>query len=283
MSDGVSIHAIITKNEILPKRETLLCLSGFGCSHYNFIELAKDLGEDYQMVLIDNRGMGASADSRSDYSLETIADDALEVMDQMGIDDFHLAGISMGGFIAQLLTLKNPERVRSLSLLCTTSGGEHFVPLPKLTEEGLIQFYQLSEPRRTEIAIEATVYPALKESNFGRFSSICKLRRDHPVRVDQVLRQKRAVDKFLDQELALSEIKCPTFILTGDSDRFVSPVNAKKLHAKIQGSQLFTIEKTDHLFFLERPRRVAEILGSCLHELNPVNDSFDTQKTGALL
>lgn len=261
--EGLTIHALVSESS---EAETLLCISGFGCSHYNFIELAKDLGESYNLVLLDNRGMGKSSDVPHEYELSDVASDALEVMDLLGIRDFHLAGISMGGFISQLIALKEPKRVKTLSLLCTTSGGEAFIPLPPLTEAGLIQFYSLNEPRRTELAVEATVHPSLKEDNFGRFQSICELRRSHPVRVEQVLKQKRAVDKFLAQAIDLSQIKCPTFILSGSDDRFVSPKNSIALNELISSSKLFFVENSDHLFFLERPRRVAEILKKCLSE-----------------
>jgi 3-oxoadipate enol-lactonase len=279
MSDGVSIHAILTEGseDSLPQA-TLLCISGFGCSHYNFIEMAKDLGDQYRMVLIDNRGMGQSSDSPKDYDLEILASDALEVMNQLGVDTFHLAGISMGGFVSQLLVKMAPQRVQSLSLLCTSSGGSDFVALPPMTEENLTQFYQLPEPKRTEIAIEATVHPKLKENNFGRFQNICELRRAHPVRVDQVLMQKRAVDKFLSTNLDLSEIRCPTYILTGDSDRFVSPKNAHLLQQRISGSKLFSVDETDHLFFLEHPRKVAEIMKTNLKEVVHHNNSQEVSR-----
>ena len=268
MRDNSSIHALITSGSIFEKPETLLCLSGFGCSHYNFLELAKDLGHHYQMVLIDNRGMGLSDDAKEEYLLEDLAKDALEVMDQLGVESFHLAGTSMGGFVSQLVALNAPARVKSLSLLCTTSGGDRYIPLPELTEQSLELFYQIPEPKRTGVAIEATVYPGLKEESPEDFERICTLRRAHPVRVDQVLRQKRAVDKFLNEVILVENIHCPTFILSGDSDRFVSPKNSKTLNSKIPNSSLFFIEKSDHLFFLEKPKEVAAIMKSCLESLS---------------
>jgi 3-oxoadipate enol-lactonase len=269
LRSGATIHAKLSPAFIENRNldNTILCLSGFGCSHYNFIELEKDLGDTYPMVLIDNRGMGESSSVDLDYSLEEVVDDALEVMKVLNCESFHLMGISMGGFISQLMTLKNPEKINSLTLMCTTSAGQEFVPMPVMTEEMLQGFYALEEPRRTEMAVEATAHPNIKERAYGRFQGIVELRRSHPVRVDQVIKQKRAVDLFLKNPLALETIKVPTLIVTGDADRFVSPKNGEILHKLIKNSLFKTIPETDHLFFLEKPRLVAEVVKNFLTTL----------------
>ncbi len=271
LKSGGSLHAILSRGyeeAVQNNQKPMLCLSGFGCSHYNFIELEKDLGADWPMVLIDNRGMGKSSPVSEDYSLEEVVQDALEVMDQLGHKEFHLMGISMGGFLSQLLTLKHPERVLSLTLMCTTSGGDEFIPMPEMTEEMLKGFYALPEPTRTESAVVATVHPTLKEKAFGRFQSIVELRRSHPVEVDQVLKQKRAVDKFLLNKLPLESIAVPTLVMTGAEDRFVSPKNGEMIHQRIKNSQFVSIPETDHLFFLEKPRQVGAAVKSFIEGLD---------------
>lgn len=268
LRSGATIHALLSQAFEAPTTQTpVLCLSGFGCSHYNFIELEKDLGSDYPMVLIDNRGLGLSSPVNEDYLLEDVVADALEVMEQLNVEKFHLMGISMGGFLSQILTLNHPEKVISLTLMCTTSGGEGYVPMPEMTEEMLKGFYALPEPRRTEMAVEATVHPSIKEKAFGRFQSIVELRRSHPAEVEQVLKQKRAVDKFLQKALPLENITVPTLVMTGDADRFVSPENGRRIHQKIKNSQFVSIEETDHLFFLEKPRQVGEAVKTFLKSL----------------
>lgn len=251
LKSGVHIHAKLVGN---PEKEALLCLSGFGCSHYNFLDLAAELKEDFFLVLIDNRGLGKSSPVENEYELEEVALDALEVMEQLGQEKFHLAGISMGGFLAQMIALEAEEKLLSLSLLCTTSGGSEFIPLPELTEESLKGFYALEEPRRTELAVLGTVHPDLPREIFNH---ICEVRREHPVVVEQVLKQKRAVDRFLKQPIKLESIGVKTLVLTGEEDRFVNPKNAERLAAQIPHSLLKTIPKCDHYFFMEKPQEVA--------------------------
>lgn len=238
----------------------VLCLSGFGCSHYNFEFFIPHLSSNMQMIMLDNRGMGESSDLFESYPLASLATDALEVMDQLGVEYFDVIGISMGGFVAQLLTLMAPARVKTLSLLCTTSGGADFIPLPKMDKETLTRFQAIAEPKRTEIAIEATVHPTLKTENTKLFQEIVELRRSHPARLEQLIWQKEAVDKFLATEIELAKISCPTLVMTGDADRFVNPQNAATLSKKIKNSELVMIEKTDHLFFLEKAEESSRAL-----------------------
>lgn len=244
----------------------LLCISGFGCSHYNFEFLYPHLQDQFEVIMIDNRGMGESFDPTSEYELSDIAQDAVDVMTFLGHDKFHLVGISMGGFVSQLLTIKYPQKVLSLQLLCTTSGGDDFIPLPKMDEEMLTRFQDIPEPKRTEVAIAATVHPTLPTQNQNLFNQIIELRRSHPARLEQLLKQKRAVDRFLAQPIPLYEMKVPTLVLTGAEDRFVNPANALRLREKIAGSRLGVVPDTDHLFFLENSAMTTEMMKSFLND-----------------
>jgi 3-oxoadipate enol-lactonase len=78
------------------------------------------LGWHCQAIALDNRGAGRSDKPHGPYSLEQMALDAINVLDHAGVATAHVVGASMGGAIAQLLTIAYPERVRSLTLACTS-------------------------------------------------------------------------------------------------------------------------------------------------------------------
>lgn len=286
LKNGKRVHGLLTGEfsqesfRFIDGRPTILILSGFGCSHYNGLELEKDLRKDFNVVLLDNRGFGQSEPWEEDYLLVDVALDAIEVMNLIKEKKFHLIGISMGGFLAQWMAVHYGHQLLSLTLFCTTGGGEEFVPMPELTEEGLRTFYALAEPRRTELAVTGTVHPQLLVKNPKRFQEIVTLRRNHPAQIDQVLRQKRAIDDFLKKDLAIEQITTPTLVMSGDTDRFVSPENAKCLHQKIKNSQLEIIPETDHLFFLEKPRLVGQ---KVLSFLNSPVESVTYQDLGTQL
>lgn len=257
LESGRRIHVIQSLACENFKNQAILCLSGYGCDHYNFSWINEKLGSKFPLVLIDNRGMGESSPASVDYQIKDLAGDALEVAKLLELDSFHVAGVSMGGFIAQELALMAGPKLKSLALMCTTSGGSVFIDLPPTTEEGLRAFYALEEPMKSTSVVTATVHPDLPIKNKELFDAIVKLRMDHPVDGDQAIYQKRAVDKFLASPVALEEIQIPTLIMTGAQDRYVNPENSKLLNKKIKDSKLVTIEDSDHLFFLEKVDEVA--------------------------
>ena len=81
------------------------------------------LKASYTVIAFDNRGIGESTGGDGPLSIEAMAADALAVADASGASSFHLVGHSMGGIIAQQIAFAAPDRVRSLSLLCTFARG----------------------------------------------------------------------------------------------------------------------------------------------------------------
>jgi len=234
-----------------------LCISGFACSLYNFSWMAPFLATKSPLVLIDNRGMGKSQGCPWPYSLADLADDAATLMKSLGHDRYNVVGISMGGMIAQLLTLKYPKRVSKLALLCTTSGGSRFAPLPEITVEALKLFYSFPEPKRSASALKSYVHPSLQNENPELFKSMIELRSSQSADLEQVLLQKYAVDDFLHSEIPIQNIHCPSLILTGAEDRFVPIENARRLAGLIPDARLEIIPNSDHFFFLEKAKEVA--------------------------
>ena len=113
--------------EIHGEGEPLLLIMGLSLSSKSWFRTIPALSKQYKVIVFDNRGVGLSGKPNSPYSIELMADDAKAVLDAAGVESAHIYGISMGGMIAQRLALKYPERIRSLILGCTTSGGEKHV------------------------------------------------------------------------------------------------------------------------------------------------------------
>ena len=241
-------------------KEVLLCLSGFGCSNYNYEFLKNLLGKDFKLILIDNRGMGKSDLAKDHYLIDDLAQDAILLMQKLKIESYHVMGISMGGFIAQKMALLAPQNIKSLILGCTTSGGDSFPNVNKLDEKSIRKSFSLGAEVYNRAVVEATVHPSTKSNHNSRYEDIYHLRVKHMPVLDQVLLQQYAVDKFLDEKLSLESINCPTLILTGDEDRFISLDHSIKLNKSIQNSKLNIIENSDHHFFLEQPEVTASLV-----------------------
>src|SRR5262249_11904703 len=100
-----------------------------------FTGLAAAFAGSYRVLTFDQRGTGLSEKPDLPYSMEMFANDTAGLMDQLGIAQAHIFGVSMGGMIAQEFAIRHPGKVRSLILGCTTPGGPHSIRMggPALT------------------------------------------------------------------------------------------------------------------------------------------------------
>jgi 3-oxoadipate enol-lactonase len=238
-------------------RPVLLGLSGFGCSYYNYIDLLPELIKDFQVVLIDNRGIGKSDKTKFEYTLRDVAMDALAVMDELKIKSFGLMGISMGGFIAQELIALAPERVKGVSFMCTLSSAPDFIHPVNITEDGLRKFNTLDIKMQSEFSTAQTVHPSLKEKKPDQYQRIINLRIENIADLEETIRQNNAAVAFLKRPFDLSVIQCPVLVMSGADDRFVDSRNTEVFKRHISNCKSILIEESDHFFFLEKPKEVA--------------------------
>ena len=102
----------------------LLVLNGLAATSADwdpsFIERLASANE---LILLDNRGIGASTDNGAPFNIDQLADDAARVIEALEFERVSVLGWSMGGFIAQTLALQNPARIDKLLLLSTDPGG----------------------------------------------------------------------------------------------------------------------------------------------------------------
>ena len=97
----------------------LLLLQGLGVDSRGWALQRLALGRRHRLLAVDNRGVGGSAAAPQPFSLNRMADDAVRVLDAEGVGEAHVIGASMGGVLAQLVAVLEPDRVRSLTLACT--------------------------------------------------------------------------------------------------------------------------------------------------------------------
>ena len=116
-ADGARIHYEVTGRRNGPP---VLLIQGLGADKHGWDLQRLALAWTHRTIALDNRGAGRSDKPHGTYSLEQMAADAIAVLDHAGVDTAHVVGASMGGAIAQVLTLADPERVRSLTLTCTS-------------------------------------------------------------------------------------------------------------------------------------------------------------------
>ncbi len=219
----------------------------------------EDLRRDFDVIVYDHRGVGASSPLEGSITIAQLAQDAVGLIQALGLESAHVLGISMGGMVAQELVLGHPERVRSLTLGCTYCGGD----ASALASEGVLR--KLAEgmtsgdrAQAIRSGWEVNVSPAFvgDEQAYARFLEI-GMRRAVPVHV--IMEQMRAIAGH-DTSTRLHEISTPTLVIHGTLDEMLPVENGRMIAGLIADAQLELFEDVGHLFFWEQPERSAELL-----------------------
>jgi pimeloyl-ACP methyl ester carboxylesterase len=111
--DGVRFHYLDWGGD----GEDLLLLAGLGCTAHVFVELAPHLTDRFRVLALTRRGHGLTERVSSGYALADAAEDALRLLDELGVERAHLVGHSMGGGEVSALAARHPERVGSVVYL----------------------------------------------------------------------------------------------------------------------------------------------------------------------
>ncbi len=234
----------------------LVLIHGLGYARWGWEPVANALAERYEIILIDNRGIGESDAPPGVYSAAEMAEDVVRVLDEAGLEKAHVVGTSLGGMIAQELALTKPERVGKLVLVCTTPGGENAAPMPGKTVRLLARAPMLER----EVAMRKFVGNALASDPPD---AIVERILAHRLETDQPLSawlSQAAAGMTFDAWDRLPEVRMPTLVLHGTADVVVDPANAELLAARIPGAQLELFPGCGHLLFWEEPERFVEVV-----------------------
>jgi pimeloyl-ACP methyl ester carboxylesterase len=229
--------------------DPLLLIMGLGASLEWWNRLRPSLTPRYRTILFDNRGVGRSDVPPGPYSIALMADDALAVLDAAGVTSAHVFGLSMGGYIAQELVLRHPERVRSLVLGCTSCGGRDAVRAAPEVRSALAARAQM--PR--EDAMWGMVpYTFDASTPRERIAQDLAMRMRAPVSNDGYVAQFDAIKAWPGSHDRLSGIAAPTLVIHGETDQLVPPENARILARAIPNASLVMLPNASHIFLTDQ-------------------------------
>ncbi|MDO5504229.1 MAG: alpha/beta hydrolase [Actinomycetia bacterium] len=234
-------------------------------------ELIDDLvGRGYQVVRMDNRDIGLSSKTagppparsqllaslvrpskaRPDYLIADMANDVVGLMDHLEHKAVHLVGVSMGGMIAQQLTIDHPERVLSLCSIMSTTGAKtvgrvHPSLLPKLPSTLLAP-----PPKEREARIEHSLrtWRLISGPHFdeAHVRAMVSLSVDRSADTIGGARQLIAIGASPDRTKGLRKVSCPTLVIHGLKDRLVTPSGGVATARAIRHSRLLMFPDMAH-------------------------------------
>jgi 3-oxoadipate enol-lactonase len=239
---------------------SLLLIMGMSGTALHWGEPFLDLlRTDFDVIAYDHHGVGASSPLDGPITTREMADDAAGLLAALGLDDAHVMGISMGGMIAQELALNHPGRVRTLTLGCTYCGGEGSALASEADLAGLVEAMGSGDRERAlRAGWEINVSPKLAadEDAFATFRAIAMRR---AVALEVIMQQMQACAAH-DTNARLGQMAMPTLVMHGTVDRLLPVVNGRLIASRIPGARLEIFDDVGHLFFWERPERVAELV-----------------------
>ena len=234
----------------------LLLIHGLGYARWGWEPVVDGLAERNEVVLFDNRGIGESDAPEGPYSVRTLAEDAVAVLDSAGLARADVLGTSLGGMVALQLALDFRDRVDRLVLACTTPGGAGSAPMPERTARLLTEAPALTP----EVALRRFVENALgADAGAALVDRIVELRLAASQSPAAWAAQAAAGAGF-DVADRIDEIDAPTLVLTGDDDAVVDPANSRLLADTIPGARLEVFPGAGHLFFWEEPDRFVQLV-----------------------
>jgi pimeloyl-ACP methyl ester carboxylesterase len=245
--------------------EPLLLIQGLGYSSDMWWRLLPELTPAFRVIRFDNRGVGRTGVPAGPYPVPTMAADALAVLDAAGETSAHVMGVSMGGFITQEVVLSAPERVRSLILGCTATGGPEMVAAEPAAMAMVAARASMSAEEAAEVAIPFVYAKGTPRSVIDEDFAV---RLEIPTTAEGYGNQLAGVAAWGASEgigaARLGVIDVPTLILQGDEDRLVNPANADVLAKAIPGAEVVILEGASHIFFSDQPVASAKAIASFL-------------------
>jgi 3-oxoadipate enol-lactonase len=253
-TDGTRIHYEVTGK---PGATPVLMIQGLGASKnaWNLQRIA--MATRFRIISFDNRGAGRSDKPTVPFTLEQMAEDAIAVLDAAGIETAHVIGASMGGVISQIVAVKYPHLVRSLTLVCTACRNHPW-------RQELLQSWAKTAEQKgmIEVGKEAAQW-VMSPRSFRRLvpaftwmGPLAALRPRHSF-VSQIHAILNTREDLVDQ---LSTITAPTMVIVGNQDILTPRGDSEEIAERIPNAELVVISGAAHGLMMEHSSTFNKIL-----------------------
>jgi 3-oxoadipate enol-lactonase len=247
---AIEVHAVVEGPEDAP---VLLLSNSLGADLAMWDPQVPGLTERFRVVRYDTRGHGRSPVPDGDSTIDDLADDVVALLDRLGVETAHVAGLSIGGMTGLRLAVREPRRVATLAVLCSSAytGNE-----------------QSWRDRARTARTEGT--GALAEAVVGRWFTpgyaaahpdlVARMRATVAGTSDQGYASCCAAVAGMDQRADLPSITAPTLVVSGADDPALPPEHQQLIADRVPGAQLVTISPGAHLANIEQAAQVTDAL-----------------------
>ena len=229
---------------------SLVLVNGLGFGRWGWFKQVPDLSRSFATITFDarrgsDRGLGVG----------DLAGDVADLLAHLGVNNAHVLGASLGGFVAQELALSRPELVAGLVLVSTGHGGRGQAHMSAGATGKMLGLGALSPKQAARRGLEGATSERYRAENPDEFEWIVQKRLEDSPSPASYNAQALAGARF-DHSGDVGRITSPTLVIHGSEDRYVPPSNARALAEAIPGAMLLVLEGAEHLVFIERAAEV---------------------------
>jgi pimeloyl-ACP methyl ester carboxylesterase len=237
----------------------VLLIQGLGYPSGMWFRQIPAFSRPFRTIVFDNRGVGRSDKPDEVYTVALMAQDACALLERLGIERAHVVGASLGGYIAQELTLRRPDLVERLVLMVTSCGGPRYLDLtkPLWDEVATLAGLPPEEIIRRGMALATT--REFFEASPEIIDRSVAIRLENLQPLFAFTRQFSAGMTF-NSAGRTHRIEKPTLILAGARDRVMPLVLTEELAHKVPRSRLMVYPDGAHLLFLEKVPEVNDVI-----------------------
>ncbi|MFK7814070.1 MAG: alpha/beta fold hydrolase [Maribacter sp.] len=220
-------------------------------------------GKGYQVIRFDHRGTGLSTSEekwkkKKAYSLNDMADDVIAILDTLKIQKTHIVGASMGGMIAQIVAIENPNRTISLTSIMS-SADVMDSELPPMSNEivsqmvGAILKHGFFGSKKGQIKRQIIQKRILMGEATGEIdirtmaeTSLFNLKKRDGYKLMSARHHFEAIKNSKSRYEALGKLEIPTLVIHGEEDPVMPISHGKKMHSVMQNGDSLWIKNMGH-------------------------------------
>ncbi len=195
------------------------------------------------------------------YTLSDMAADGIGLLDHLGVDRAHIAGVSMGGMIVQMMAIEHPQRIASLtSIMSSTGDPRSGAPTPE-AREVLLAPPPADREAYIDASTRAEVWASKRYADHDRMRARAAADYDRAFYPEGATRQLAAIYATGDRSDRLRTLDVPTLVIHGRDDTLITPSGGEDTARLIAGSKYLLLADMGHDLPVELWPVFAEAIG----------------------